>query len=104
MMRLVYIIAGNEEEADKITDHLLEQRLVACVNSFPVKSKYWWEGKLETDNEVAMIAKTRAELTEKVIEEVKKLHSYDVPAIDVLEVESCNKDMIPWVEEETRQE
>ena len=54
---LVYILASDESEADKIIEQLLAKHLVACVNYFPVKSKYWWEGKLEEDTEVALIAK-----------------------------------------------
>lgn len=104
MICIVYILAANEEEADKITKKLLEKRLVACVNSFPVKSQYWWKGKLETDNEIAMLAKTREELTEQIISLVKELHSYEVPAIDVLPVSSSHKDLIDWVNDETSQQ
>jgi periplasmic divalent cation tolerance protein len=102
MMCLVYIIAADEAEADKLMEHLLKERLVACVNYFPVKSKYWWKGKLETDTEVAMLAKTKEELADKVIEEVRKLHSYDVPAIDVIPISSSYQELSDWVDEETK--
>jgi periplasmic divalent cation tolerance protein len=104
MMCLVYIVAADEAEAEKLSESLLNKRLVACVNSFPVKSRYWWKGKIETGSEIAMLAKTREELTDKIIEEVRKIHSYEVPVIDVLTVSSSYKDVIDWLNLETRQE
>jgi len=101
MMCIAYIIAGNEEEAEKISDHLLEKRLVACVNSFPVKSKYWWQGKLESDTEVAMIAKTRDELVDELIREVRAVHSYDVPAIDIIPLKPGYRELEDWLVSET---
>jgi len=29
------------QEADKVAGELLKQKLVACVEFFPIKSKYW---------------------------------------------------------------
>ena len=59
--RSLYITVGNKEEARKIASVLLEERLVACTNLFDgVESRYWWEGKIATDREVVLIAKTRA--------------------------------------------
>jgi len=62
MYCLAYILAADEAEADKLCEHLLKKKLVACVNSFPVRSRYWWQGKIESAGEIAMIAKTRDEL------------------------------------------
>ena len=43
----VYTTAGSEEEAQKMAMHLLEAKLVTCVNHFPIKASYLWEGKIK---------------------------------------------------------
>ena len=98
---LVYILASDQSEADKIIECLLSKHLAACVNYFPVRSKYWWEGKLEDDSEVALIAKSREELKDEIISEVKSIHSYDVPAIDFIPISSSYKELDNWLTAET---
>ncbi len=100
-MILVYITCKDKEEAEKISKHLLEKRLVACSNMFPIDSFYWWEGKINEDNEVVLIAKTLEEKFEEVKKEVKKIHSYEVPCILKIKAEG-NEEYLKWVENEVR--
>jgi periplasmic divalent cation tolerance protein len=60
-------------------------------------SHYWWEGKIERAEEVVMLVKTRASLAEGVRQAVKESHSYTVPAIMVLPVESVDADYYRWI-------
>jgi len=49
---LVYITTPTDAEAAKIGRALVEERLAACVNLIPaMHSIYWWEGKIEEDEE-----------------------------------------------------
>jgi periplasmic divalent cation tolerance protein len=97
-MTLVYITCKDKEEARKISKALLEKKLIACSNMFPIESMYWWKGKIEEDNEVVILAKTKEKNYEKIKEEVKKLHSYEVPCILKLSSEA-NIDYDKWVDE-----
>ena len=99
--RLIYITAGNVEEARKIGCTLVEERLAACVNYSPIQSIFRWEEKVEEDSEVAVLVKTRAGLVDKVIERVKELHSYEVPCILALPVEQGNPAFLEWIDEST---
>ena len=98
---IVYVTTKNEEEARKIANNLLEKRLVACANFFPIKSLYWWKGKIEKDNEVAIIMKTQKRNIKSIVTEVKELHSYDVPCIEFLSIEAGNPDYLEWIKNET---
>jgi periplasmic divalent cation tolerance protein len=98
----LYIVAGSVREAEKIGKKLVEEKLVACVNIFPIKSVYRWRGKIERAREVAMIVKTRRELIDRVINRVKKLHSYEVPAILAFNVEKGPPDFLKWIDESTK--
>ncbi|AEF96997.1 divalent-cation tolerance protein CutA [Methanotorris igneus] len=101
MYVLVYITASNHEVAKKIASHLLESKLVACANIFPIESMYWWRGKIENDNEVAIILKTKEKLVKKIIEEVKKLHSYTNPCIIAIPIIHGSEEFLKWIDEET---
>ena len=57
---LIYITSADQTEAEKLARMALEAKFVACANILaPVTSIYWWEDKLETDTEVAVIMKSR---------------------------------------------
>ena len=98
----VYITAKDEDEARKIGETLVEEKLAACVNIFPVKSIYRWEGDIQEEGEVAMFVKTRAELADEVINRVKELHSYEVPCIVSLPIAKGYPDYLKWIEESTK--
>lgn len=100
-MTLLYITCKGEKEAKKISMHLLKKRLIACANIFPIKSMYWWKGKIVNDKENVIIAKTLEKNFKKVEYEVKRLHSYKIPCILKINTVS-NKDYERWVNKEVR--
>ena len=100
---LVFITVDSQENAQKIASKLLAERKAACVNIIPkVESQYWWQGKIESANELLLIVKTRAELLEELIKLVKENHPYSVPEIIALPIIGGNKDYLQWIEKETR--
>ena len=58
---MVYVACKDNEEAEKISNHLLKKRLIACANTFPVKSIYRWKNKINKDNEIVVLAKSLKE-------------------------------------------
>ncbi|MBI4018584.1 MAG: divalent-cation tolerance protein CutA [Candidatus Aenigmarchaeota archaeon] len=98
----VYITARNVKEAEKIAGVLLEQRLIACANIMPIRSAYWWKGKIEKHGEALLIAKTRKSLYKRILTAVKKNHSYSAPCVNALPITAANPDYLRWVEKETR--
>ncbi|MDR2545489.1 MAG: divalent-cation tolerance protein CutA [Methanobrevibacter sp.] len=103
MMVLVYITCSNEEEAIKISEKLLKERIVACSNIIKnMKSMYWWENKIEKDEETILILKTVENKVDELIKRVKKLHSYENPAIIVLPVLKTTESYLKWIENEIK--
>lgn len=84
-------------EAKKIARHLLEKRLIACANIFPIESLFWWEGKLTEEKEAAMLCKAKKESFSSIEAEVKKIHSYKVPCIVAFDWAASNKGYAEWV-------
>jgi periplasmic divalent cation tolerance protein len=99
MFSLVYITAGDMEEARKIGKKLVEERLAACVNFFPVTSIFRWKGSIDEANEVAIIAKTTSGKVKGIEKRIKELHSYDVPCVVSFNMEEGSKDFLDWIAE-----
>ena len=86
------------EEARKVAHALVEKKLVACVNIIPqVESIYKWEDKIETDQEVEVLLKTREDLFEDVKKFIKDEASYAVPAILTFPILDGNEKYLDWV-------
>jgi periplasmic divalent cation tolerance protein len=98
----VLITAPNEEEAAKISRTIVEESLVACVNIIrSVRSIYRWQGRVEDESEVLMIAKTKRALFDRLKGRIKELHSYEVPEIIGLPVIEGCKQYLDWLSQET---
>jgi periplasmic divalent cation tolerance protein len=98
----VYIVAADLAEAKRIGEALVDERLAACVNILSaVESVYRWQGKVEHAAEVALIAKTRETLFERVAARVKALHSYDTPAVVAWEIAFGDAAYLDWIAAET---
>lgn len=98
MYYFIYVTVPDEENARKIARHLLEKKLVACVNFWKINSIYWWEGEIQDDGEYAMILKTRAEKYSEVREEIKKIHPYTTPCICAINIEEGNSEFLRWID------
>jgi periplasmic divalent cation tolerance protein len=100
---IIYITAGNMDEARTIGKDLVSNRLAACVNIIDnINSMYWWEGKIQDEREVIIIAKSRESLVPNLIERVKSLHSYSCPCVVSLPILDGNKAFLAWIVDETR--
>jgi len=99
--RLVFVTASSLEEARKLAQGILQQRLAACVNLVPgVESHYWWQGKLESATEVQMVIKSSAEQFEVLAEFVRQHHSYECPEIVAVTSGEISPDYRAWWESE----
>ncbi|MDY0225331.1 MAG: divalent-cation tolerance protein CutA [Desulfomicrobium apsheronum] len=100
---LVYMTFPDEETATRTGRALLEQRLAACVNILPrVDSMYWWNGEIQREDEVIMLAKTSSALFEPLKACVLGLHPYEVPCIVALALDQGHTPFLQWIDEQTR--
>ena len=96
---LIYVTCEDNEEARRIGQSLVEARLAACVNIIKgMNSIYIWDGKLQEDLESVLIVKTTKNLADKVVAEVKLLHSYECPCVLKLPVDGGNQAFLDWIE------
>lgn len=98
---LVYVTHSNLNDAKKIVAKLIEKKLIACANFFPITSSYFWNNKVNNSKEVVSLLKTKKENWLKVKKEIKKLHKYDTPCIIKIDVKA-NKEFENWINKETQ--
>ena len=91
------LTCGSWQEAQKITDALLEKKLVACVEQMEIRSKNWWKGKIEESKEIKLVMKTVADYFDKIEAEIKRHHSYETIVLQMIPVVDTSKDAQAWL-------
>jgi periplasmic divalent cation tolerance protein len=96
---LVLVTAPSEDEARRIANTLVEERLAACVNIVAsIESVYRWEGRVTTDREALLIVKTTAARYEQVERRVKELHTYSTPEVIAIKIERGSTEYLSWLQ------
>jgi periplasmic divalent cation tolerance protein len=96
-LRLI-LASCSPEQAEPLLLTLLGERLVGCGNLVrSVRSHYWWQGEIQSDDEVLMLMETTAELSQAATARLRELHPYDVPKILVLDPERADDDYVAWL-------
>ena len=95
--------AGSPAEAEVLAEALVVERLAACVQTMPVRSRYVWKGELQRDEEVLLVIKTREALFEALRARIRALHSYETPEIVMVPVTAVDSDYLAWLEAGTRE-
>ena len=100
--RILYVTTENSEEARRIGEMLVKQKLCACVNILNgMESMYLWDGKVQTDTECVLLIKTTAVSVQAVIDAVIEHHNYDVPCVISLPLSANegNPEYLHWIKE-----
>ena len=88
----------DNESAKKIAKLLVERRLAACVQMFPINSVYLWKGEVCDENEIMLFIKSRTALFEQISAAIKENHSYEVPEIIQLPITDGLPDYLNWID------
>ena len=99
-MLSIYVTCKDQAEAERIAAVLLEKRLIACANIFPITSLYSWKGKREKAKETAMLLKTKKGKFREIAAIIRKHHSYQVPCICAGEISEVSKGYAAYLEKE----
>jgi periplasmic divalent cation tolerance protein len=96
---IIYVTHASKEAAQEFVDTLLQERLIACGNLFPITSAYWWKGALEHEGEWVSILKTLPDRWATVRDKSTEIHPYEIPCIWKMEVDA-NQAYRDWVASE----
>ncbi|WP_040308519.1 divalent-cation tolerance protein CutA [Asticcacaulis biprosthecium] len=95
----VSITCASGDQAQRIAQHLVENRLAACAQTHPIHSTYVWQGAMEFSAEVMLTAKTVTAKLPQIEAAVVALHSYEVPEILAQSVAWCSESYTAWLHE-----
>ena len=86
--------------AEDLARALIEKKVAACVNILPsITSVYSWQGKVEMDQEVLLMIKTRRECFESVETLILELHPYELPELVSVSIDKALPEYLSWINE-----
>jgi len=98
---VVLTTCSSEKQATRLARHLVEHRLVACVNILPkARSIYRWENKIASAAEYMLLIKTRRDRFTAVRAAIEKMHTYEVPEIIAVPVVEGAEAYLSWIDRE----
>ena len=99
---IVLSTCDSAEMARSIAENLVSRQLAACVNIVPgIESVYQWQGKVQRDSEILLVIKTRQACFEALQNAIQELHSYELPEIIAVPVQSGEKNYLDWITSST---
>ena len=88
----------SREEAGRLAEMLVTRQLAACVQILPdMESVYRWQGNVERQREVLLIAKTVSSKFSALESEVRALHSYETPEIVAFPLTAGSRPYLEWL-------
>ena len=103
--RIVMTTVAGPEEAARLGRTLVEERLAACVTLIPaIHSIYRWQGQIESSAETLLFLKTESDRLAALEARLQELHSYQVPELLVLAVESGSHPYLEWLHDSLRED
>ena len=95
---VVFMTSGNADEARRIANELVERHLAACVQILPeIESVYRWNGEVQRETELLLLAKTTAALFDDLERVVREIHSYDTPEIVAVPMAHVSEPYRAWL-------
>jgi periplasmic divalent cation tolerance protein len=94
---LVMTTCGGKANAELIATTLVEKRLAACVQMFPIASVYRWEGALQKAEEWMLLGKIRAADYADVEAAIAAVHPYSTPEIIEIGIEKGTQAYLNWI-------
>ncbi|AFY47684.1 uncharacterized protein involved in tolerance to divalent cations [Nostoc sp. PCC 7524] len=89
---------GSLAEAQRIAHALVEQKLAACAQISEIESFYVWNDAIQNEKEFRILFKTTDANYQAVEDAIRKLHSYELPAIHAFALKHIYAPYAAWIE------
>jgi periplasmic divalent cation tolerance protein len=87
----------DKASAKVVAKLLVEKRLAACAQLFPIESIYSWKGEICEEGEVMLFIKSKTALFAEIAKEIKEKHSYEVPEIVQIPLTDGLPEYLRWI-------
>lgn len=100
---LVLSTCPDQGSANHIAKVVVTEKRAACVNIVPgITSCFFWEGKMDTDDELLLIMKTTAENYPALETLIKEAHPYELPEIIAVPIRTGHSGYLDWITSNTQ--
>ncbi|MEM9502417.1 MAG: divalent-cation tolerance protein CutA [Cyanobacteria bacterium P01_E01_bin.43] len=94
---VILVTVDTQETAVAIAQSLVDDRLAACINLFPLHSVYTWNEQVQQAVEWQLVIKTDLGLFAAIEQALQMLHPYDVPEIIALPIVQGSTPYLAWL-------
>ena len=100
---VIYSTCPDIESAERISRHIVEQRMAACVNLIPgITSIYTWDGNIQRDQEVLLVMKSTKDRFDDIQNLISDEHPYDLPELIAVPITESSPDYLEWIKQCTK--
>ena len=78
---IVTTTVETKAHAIRLAGIIIDSRLAACVQFWPIRSVYRWKGKVVSGNEHLLLCKTRSTAAKPLQSLIRTHHAYELPEI-----------------------
>lgn len=98
---LVYSTFPDKDSAVTAARALLEERLAAGANFWPLESHFRWQGTIEQRQECAVLFQAERRFYKRIEARLKQLHPDKVPQIVMWRIKDGFEPFLKWIMDET---
>ena len=96
--RIIISTFPNEKSVREIAHEMIvNAKLCACVSYTKVRSLYWWENKLNDEEELIALFKTTKKRVKELRNKIEKQHPYDIPEILEISIDKASNNYLYWL-------
>lgn len=99
-MVFIYTTCENMDEAKKLGGIIIEKKIAACVDFWPISSCYNWEGSMKCVDQAMLLVTTFELKLDGVTELINENHTYSIPLIAGVDVRRINHPYKEWMMKE----
>ena len=97
---IFFTTVENKRKAQSIGNHLVKNRLAACVNIISnIESIYHWKDQLQQDTEFLLMIKSDASKKENIQKIFDNYHPYDLPELIMVTIDDGSIEYLEWMKQ-----
>lgn len=100
---VVFVTVPTQADAKAIAQTLIQEKLAACVNLFPIHSIYTWQHEVYQEDEWQLLIKSELAQFQALDDRIRELHSYEIPEIIALPILAGSHPYLAWISTQVKQ-
>ena len=98
-MVFIYTTCKSTDEAKELGTLIINQKIAACVDFWPIYSCFNWKGSIQSVSQAMLLVTTFEAKLEEVNQIISDNHTYSVPLIAGVDVRRINHPYKEWMME-----